>query len=77
MSKRTNESAGAHWLDTKAAATRLGLHPDTLRRLRREGGGPPYTRVPGTKAIRYSVLELDRWMAEATFTSTADEAAQR
>ena len=65
----------ARWVDTRAAAIRVGLHADTLRKMRREGGGPRFVRVPGTTAIRYSVDELDRWMAQATFTSTAEEAA--
>jgi hypothetical protein len=58
---------------TKAAATYCGLHEDTLRKMRTTGGGPRYARVGA--AIRYDIRELDRWMAERTFASTADEAA--
>ena len=64
------------WLTTKVAATYVGLHHDTLRRLRREGGGPRFTRVPGTTAIRYSIDVLDAWMAEGSFASTAEEVAR-
>lgn len=70
-----SEEATTRWLCTKAAAQYCGIHFDTLRRLRREGGGPPFTRVPGTRAVRYDVNALDAWMRAATFASTAEEAA--
>lgn len=49
------------WLTTKEAARHVGLHPDTLRRLRREGRGPRYSRV-GPRFIRYSLEALDEWL---------------
>ncbi len=67
-----SENAVARWVATKAAATYVGLHEDTLRKLRRTGG-PRYARVGG--AIRYDIRELDAWMGEQTFASTAEEAA--
>lgn len=62
------------YLTTKDAARVLGLHPDTLRRLRREGGGPPFVRIG--RAIRYRLDVVDAWAAARTFKSTADEAAR-
>ncbi len=70
-----SEEAVTRWLATKAAAKHLGLHADTLRRLRREGGGPRYVRVPGTTAIRYDLNALDSWMQERSFSSVAEEVA--
>ena len=70
-----SEEAVTRWLATKAAAKHLGLHADTLRRLRREGGGPRYTRLPGTTIIRYRLEELDRYMDERSYSSTAEEVA--
>ena len=71
-----SEEAVTRWLATKAAARHLGLHADTLRRLRREGGGPRYVRVPGTTAIRYDLHELDSWMQERSYASTAEEVSR-
>lgn len=62
------------WLTTKQAAALLVLHPDTLRRYRREGDGPPFARIGG--AIRYKLAVLEAWMQQRTATSTAEEAAR-
>ena len=64
------------YVDTATAAQLLSLHKDTLRRLRRIGGGPKYIRVPGTTALRYDIEELRRWMSERAFSSTAEEVAR-
>ena len=64
----------AVYFDTKDAARLLGLHPDTLRRLRRVGGGPRYVKIG--RAIRYRSDDVDSWAASRTFASTADEAAR-
>jgi Helix-turn-helix domain len=66
--------AAPRWVSPKAAATHLSLHSDTLRRFRRDGGGPAYVRL-GT-AIRYDIHELDRWMSQRVFHSRADEHAR-
>ncbi|MCA8975622.1 MAG: helix-turn-helix domain-containing protein [Planctomycetes bacterium] len=62
------------WLSTKQAAALLAVHPDTLRRYRREGGGPPFSRIG--RAVRYSATALDAWMQQRSATSTTDEAAR-
>jgi excisionase family DNA binding protein len=49
------------WLTTKDAARHVGLHPDTLRRFRREGRGPRFARL-GRRLIRYSLAALDEWL---------------
>jgi excisionase family DNA binding protein len=61
------------WLTPKEAAALLALHPDTLRRYRREGGGPPFTRIG--RVVRYSLAAVEAWMAQRSATSLADEAA--
>lgn len=63
------------YLTTKDAARLLGFHPDTLRRLRRGGGGPPFLRIG--RAVRYRLVDVDAWAQARSFTSTADEAARR
>ena len=62
------------FVDTKTASRHLSLHPDTLRRLRREGGGPRYSRIG--RAVRYDLRELERWMAERSVNHVAEEAAR-
>lgn len=49
-------------LDEKAAALALHLQPRTLTRWRWGGKGPPYIKVCG--AIRYSVSDLEDFIAE-------------
>ncbi len=44
------------WLTPKEAAAFLALHPDTLRRYRREGGGPPFAHIG--RVINYEVALL-------------------
>ena len=62
-------------ISPKEAAKRLGLSISTLLRMRERGDGPPFVRLG--RSIPHGVHELDRWMAERTFASTADEAARR
>ena len=62
------------YVNTREAAKYLGLHADTLRKLRREGGGPPYARIG--RAVRYDLRELDRFMAERSYASTAEEVSR-
>ena len=49
------------YLDTRQAATYVGLSPTTLHRMRGTGGGPPYARW-GRRVI-YDRADLDEWMA--------------
>lgn len=48
------------WVSTKEAASFLDIHPDTLRRWRREGIGPRYSKIG--RLIRYHVDTLDDWL---------------
>lgn len=48
------------WLDTKEAARYVKLHHDTLRRRRREGTGPRYSRIG--RLIRYHIDALNDWL---------------
>ena len=62
------------YLQPNEAARVLGLHEDTLRRLRRVGGGPPFFRI-GT-AIRYRLAAIKAWARQREVRSTAEEAAR-
>lgn len=57
------------FLDTDAVAERYGISPETVRRWRASGTGPPFVRLG--KHVRYPVPELEQWerdrlQAEAT-----------
>jgi Helix-turn-helix domain len=71
---RSSSSLSLQAVDTKQASALLGLHPDSLRKFRRHGGGPPYARVG--RAIRYRIADLEAWLRQRTFTSQADELAR-
>lgn len=61
----------ACWLAPEDAGKYVGLSASHLAKLRLEGNGPKYARA-GSRAIRYSRQELDRWMTSRTHTSTAE-----
>ena len=50
----------------------LKLKIYTLRKWRREGGGPPYIRCGG-RLIRYIKADIDDWLNDNTFVSHAAE----
>lgn len=62
------------WLSTPEAASRLGLAPQTLEKLRVIGGGPRFGKFG--RAVRYSPAELDQWANERIRRSTSDLAGQ-
>jgi Helix-turn-helix domain len=58
-------------LDTRAAAKRLGVAPETLERWRQLGIGPRWSRL-GRKLVRYSEESLDEFVLSGHRTSTSD-----
>ena len=65
-------------LPTRRAAEYLGVAPETLRNWRWRGRGPRYSRLgdgPGARAV-YRKGDLDNWLEERSFNSTAEEAAR-
>jgi hypothetical protein len=59
-------------VDERTAAAYLGLSHRTLQAWRVRGGGPHYHRLG--RAVRYDLLELDRFIADAECAHTADSA---
>jgi hypothetical protein len=57
-------------LDEVQAARFLVLSERTLQHWRLVGGGPPFVRLG--RAIRYSVEDLEKFIAARKFNSTAD-----
>lgn len=57
-------------LTADEVALLTGLTARGLEGLRQRGGGPSYF-LAGKRAIRYRRVELERWIAERTRTSTS------
>src|SRR5690242_20576001 len=69
------ESPMVGYLTPSEAAAFLSVSVDELERRRRRGDGPRFAQW-GRRMIRYSIVELDRWM-EARTVSNSAEAAER
>ena len=61
-------------LTTEATGKILGLTVRAMEERRRRGDGPPFVRL-GMTTVRYSVVALEEYIAERTYSSTADETA--
>lgn len=57
-------------LNTHQAAEYTGLASATLETLRCRGNGPLFVRY-SRRAIRYKIVDLDRWMSERTVANTS------
>ena len=57
-------------------AERLAVHPDSVRRWRVEGSGPPFLKLP-SGAVRYDPEEVEAWEAEQRRKSTSDAGERR
>jgi hypothetical protein len=59
-------------MDTRALAGRLGMSEQAIRAWRLKGFGPRFVRFGRT--IRYSVDDVETWIASNTCTSTSGAA---
>jgi len=57
---------------TAELADQLRLKPQTLRLWRLRGYGPPYVKV-SSRCVLYRSDDVDGWLSERTFQSTAAE----
>jgi hypothetical protein len=75
-SKHPTEKLGPEpvYLQTPAAAARLGLAPATLEKMRVRGDGPPFYRW-SRRRIVYAVAALDGWAREREYRSTREYTA--
>lgn len=62
-------------ITTKEAAAYLSLKPATLIRYRWQGIGPKYIRPGGGRAVRYSLTDLDAWIAANTVAGSVSGVA--
>jgi excisionase family DNA binding protein len=56
------EQAREDLLTTQQLAERLQVSVPTVKRWRREGGGPPFVRAG--RSVRYRAGEVDRWLEQ-------------
>ena len=59
--RRIRLASWPEWMNTTTAANYLDMDEATLRRWRRQGQGPSYSK--GERAVRYSRDDLDEYMA--------------
>lgn len=64
------------YLTTKEVAERLRMTPQAIRLLRYKGSGPRFTK-PSRSRCLYSEAEVESWLRERTFSSTAEETVSR
>ena len=65
----------ARYLRTKEAAEHCGSTKSSFEKRRVQGGGPPFIKMGRT--VVYALTDLDTWMAERRFRSTAEADAAR
>jgi len=59
-------------LSESEAAEILKVPPNSLRRWRWSGGGPPFIKLPGGRSVRYDAADLNDWLDSGRRTSTSD-----
>jgi predicted DNA-binding transcriptional regulator AlpA len=62
------------YLQTPAAAARLGLSPSTLEKMRGRGDGPKFIRLT-PKRVAYSVAALEEWVRAREYRSVKEYSA--
>jgi hypothetical protein len=71
MSMQSQPTTEPIYLQTPAAAARLGLAPATLEKMRVRGDGPPFCRW-SRRRIVYAVAAIDQWAREREYRSTKE-----
>ena len=71
----TDTIDAARYLRTETAAGHCNSTKSTFEKLRVTGGGPPFIKMG--KTVVYDVTDLDTWMAERRFRSTAEADAAK
>ncbi len=66
------DDTGLQLLTEKETARLLGMTPRFLQARRVRGNGPPFVRI-SSRAIRYRVSDLDRWIRDRLRISTAQD----
>ena len=64
------------YIDEDGLYERYLIPPRTAQRWRASGGGPAFVRL-GRRRVVYRVADVERWLAERTFSSRADELSRQ
>ena len=64
------------YLTTNEAAERLRVSPQTMRLWRYQGTGPRYVKPSRVRCL-YAEADLEAFMRERTYSSTAEETVSR
>ncbi len=72
----TRDNRPSEYLDEDGLHERFLIPPRTAQRWRASGGGPPFIRL-GKRRIAYRTADVERWLAERTFKSRADELSRQ
>ena len=71
MHQAKEQTAPTVWTENEVADF-LQVKNFTLRKWRREGGGPPFVRC-GERLIRYTPADVHAWLSKNSFGSSAHE----
>jgi hypothetical protein len=66
---------GSTLVNEDEAARILALRVTTLRRWRWAGKGPAFRKI-GASAVRYSLADLEKFVADSRRTSTSDKGVE-
>ena len=72
----TTDYSPSEYLDEDGLHERYLIPPRTAQRWRASGGGPAFVRL-GRRRVVYRVADVERWLAERTFSSRADELSRQ
>jgi predicted DNA-binding transcriptional regulator AlpA len=59
------------WIDEKEASAITGMSLAWFQRARWAGDGIPYAKI--SRAVRYKIADVQRWMDERRVTSTSQD----
>jgi hypothetical protein len=69
-------SQPVEYIDEDGLYERYLIPPRSAQRWRASGGGPAFVRL-GKRRVAYRVADVERWLAERTFASRADELSRQ
>jgi hypothetical protein len=72
----SDDRKSTEYIDEDGLFARYLIPPRTAQRWRASGGGPAFIRL-GRRRVVYRVADVERWVAERTFASRADELSRQ
>lgn len=69
-----NPTGSDEYIDTAELSRRTGKAPKTYANWRVSGFGPPFVKIGAS--VRYRWTDVEAWLAENTYRSTAETATK-